>query len=350
MAKIIDMKENKKNTGSTTMTLSNEVAEEVVDLAAEHEMQATALYTYAQCVRDCLPQIAELLQLNICDLTMDKASLEKVEENLQYGDFHPLVYRASNGDEDYLAMFLVAESDDGYVCGRALEKFKGRNHWSYNFGEGFWEEEEDILSPELESILNSNSTEKDILNEILYEYEGELESEEYQSVKAENGPLFELYSETNKYMLPLFIIDEENGDKLYLEPKDVNRNGFIVGCSGSEYVLYQYLDPVDVAVNGDMYEKLYEDLVTLSLKDYSKEVGRTSDLKEMKKCLRMLANRYIEDVVYTVPLSLKTYTESDDLKNIGKQAYSIDGDEKHELTIEEKKAAESVRKYVKKLC
>ena len=28
-------------------------------------------------------------------------------------------------------------------------------------------------------------------------------------LKSENNPLFELYAETNKYMLPLFIIDEE---------------------------------------------------------------------------------------------------------------------------------------------
>ena len=29
------------------------------------------------------------------------------------------------------------------------------------------------------------------------------------TLKSENNPLFELYAETNKYMLPLFIIDEE---------------------------------------------------------------------------------------------------------------------------------------------
>lgn len=29
------------------------------------------------------------------------------------------------------------------------------------------------------------------------------------TLKSENNPLFELYTETNKYMLPLFIIDEE---------------------------------------------------------------------------------------------------------------------------------------------
>lgn len=29
------------------------------------------------------------------------------------------------------------------------------------------------------------------------------------TLKSENNPLFELYAATNKYMLPLFIIDEE---------------------------------------------------------------------------------------------------------------------------------------------
>lgn len=35
------------------------------------------------------------------------------------------------------------------------------------------------------------------------------------------------------------------------------------------------------------------------------------------------------------------------MKNIWKQAYSIDGDEKCKLTTEEKKAEENIRKYVK---
>lgn len=55
------------------------------------------------------------------------------------------------------------------------------------------------------------------------------------------------------------------------------------------------------------------------------------------------------EIVYTIPLSLNTYIESDDLKNIWKQAYSIDGDEKCKLTTEEKKAEENIRKYVKTL-
>lgn len=53
------------------------------------------------------------------------------------------------------------------------------------------------------------------------------------------------------------------------------------------------------------------------------------------------------EIVYTIPLSLNTYIESDDMKNIWKQAYSIDGDEKCKLTTEEKKAEENIRKYVK---
>lgn len=88
-----------------------------------------------------------------------------------------------------------------------------------------------------------------------------------------------------------------------------------------------------------------EDVMCFS--EYFREVARTPDLKKMKKCLWMLANRYTEDVVYTVPLSLDTYTESAGVKHIGRRSYCAWG-RKDDFTAAEKKALESVRNYVKK--
>ena len=135
-------------------------------------------------------------------------------------------------------------------------------------------------------------------------------------------------------MLPYFNV--EGDGKLYLEPRDDNRLGFRVGCTGSEYILYQYLDPFDLIDTDDM-----------CFSEYFREVARTPDLKKMKKCLWMLANRYTEDVVYTVPLSLDTYTESAGVKHIGRRSYCAWG-RKDDFTAAEKKALESVRNYVKK--
>lgn len=64
----------------------------------------------------------------------------------------------------------------------------------------------------------------------------------------------------------------------------------------------------------------------------------------------MLANRYTEQPVYTVPLSLKAYTESADLKEIGKPAtFEFESADRRVLTAEEKKAAEGIRRYVGRL-
>ena len=136
--------------------------------------------------------------------------------------------------------------------------------------------------------------------------------------------------------LPLVARNVKIDGKLYLEPRDDNRFGFRVGCTGSEYVLYQYLDPFDLIDTDDM-----------CFSEYFREVARTPDLKKMKKCLWMLANRYTEDVVYTIPLSLDTYTESAGLKHIGRRSYCAWG-RKDNFTAAEKKALESVKNYVKK--
>lgn len=351
MVKIIDMKENKDKKNAVDLFAGLEG--EILNLSLKYSMWADVLYTYSQCVRECLPEIADLLEVDVADLIMEKGNLIDMEEGLQSGEFLPLVFRVSKEDEKYVAMLFVAEDDDSsedYVFGRSLEKYKGTRCWSYNFGGNFWEEESDVINPYMRDLLDSGAPEKDFLAEIMCTYDGEIDMDEYLFIKFQNNILFSLYNETNKYMNPLCVLSEEGETELYLKSRDKNRFGFLVGCSGSEYVLYQYLSPIEIGVNRNVSREFFKHLIAFSLEEYIKEIGRTSDPNEIKKCLRILANRYTDSVIYTIPLSLNTYAESDDLKNIGKQVYSIDGDEKHELTAEEKKASESVRKYVKKLC
>lgn len=191
-----------------------------------------------------------------------------------------------------------------------------------------------IISPKLEKLLDSDSPEAHILEEVMCAMDGTVTDKGYQSLKSKNKKLFDLYNRVSHFMLPYFNV--EGDGKLYLEPRDDNRFGFRVGCTGSEYVLYQYLDPFDLVDTDDMH-----------FSEYCREVARTPDLKKMKKCLWMLANRYTEDVVYTVPLSLDTYTESAGVKHIGRRSYCAWG-RKDDFTAAEKKALESVRNYVKK--
>lgn len=91
-------------------------------------------------------------------------------------------------------------------------------------------------------------------------------------------------------------------------------------------------------------------MVKKFLKNHSQAAACTSNLKEMRNCLWMLANRYTEKPVYTVPLSLKAYTESADLREIGKPAtFEFEPADRRVLTAEEKKAAEGIRMYVGRL-
>lgn len=229
----------------------------------------------------------------------------------------------------------------GFSVHSAVVKNKDGQSWLYNSDRQNWEiiETEMDLSPRMEEILQSGSPESDVLEELLEVFYGDLDDAEYTAIKENNQSLLSLYAETNKYMLP-FYDDEE--DVMYLIPRDEGRLGFRVGWNGSGYVLYQYLDSLDVL-------KRNEELGYLE-KDHSQAAACTSNLKEMRNCLWMLANRYTEKPVYTVPLSLKAYTESADLREIGKPAtFEFEPADRRVLTAEEKKAAEGIRRYVGRL-
>ena len=70
-------------------------------------------------------------------------------------------------------------------------------------------------------------------------------------------------------------------------------------------------------------------------------------MKRMKKCLQQLANRYTEDIVFTIPLSLEVSTEASNAHHIGRKLFFSDG-KRRPLNEQEKKALESVKNYIGK--
>lgn len=311
------------------------------DLKLKLTENADIVQKYMEAIEKFLPGMTAMLGLTVSDFTLDKESLFDLRDNMLEGEYSPIVYRAEKDGGKYEAAIWILKEAYGFSVHSAVVKNKDGQSWLYNSDRQNWEiiETEMDLSPRMEEILQSGSPESDVLEELLEVFYGDLDDAEYAAIKENNQNLLSLYAETNKYMLP-FYDDEE--DVLYLIPRDEGRLGFRVGWNGSGYVLYQYLDSLDIL-------KRNEELGYLE-KNHSQAVSCTSNLKEMRNCLWMLANRYTEQPVYTVPLSLKAYTESADLKEIGKPAtFEFESTDRRVLTTEEKKAAEGIRRYVGRL-
>lgn len=311
------------------------------DLKVKLTENADIVQKYMEAVEKFLPGMTAMLGLTVSDFTLDKKSLIDLRNNMLEGEYSPVVYRAEKDGGKYEAAIWILREACGFSVHFAVVKNKDGQSWLYNSDRQNWEiiETEMDLSPRMEEILQSGSPESDVLEELLEVFYGDLDDAEYTAIKENNQSLLSLYAETNKYMLP-FYDDEE--DVMYLIPRDEGRLGFRVGWNGSGYVLYQYLDSLDVL-------KRNEELGYLE-KDHLQAAACTSNLKEMRNCLWMLANRYTEKPVYTVPLSLKAYTESADLREIGKPAtFEFEPADRRVLTAEEKKAAEGIRMYVGRL-
>lgn len=337
MAKIIDFSQNMDIPASGF----SGPAAMVHVIASVYEMEVEVLHDYAHAVEEFLPQIAKKIGVEISDLLLDADSLADLDENIKMGEYPPLVYHASREGTEYTIMIGMVPEEDDYCFCTAAEKTENKIRWNYDFDKNRWDKDDSYtISSKLEQILDSDSPEADILDEILCAYEGKINDQEYQSLKSKNLKIFNLYKKVKRFMDPYFDVDM--GKKLFLEPKDENRYGFMVGCDGSEYVLYQFLHPMDLAVNGDLSEEILESYPKVLFR----EVGRTADEKKIKSCLWGLANRYTDDTIYTVPLSLDTYTESSSLKHIGRRSYCAWG-RKDDFNAAEKKALESVRNYVK---
>lgn len=311
------------------------------DLKTNLTENAGIVQKYMEAVEKLLPEMTAMLGLTVSDFTPEKESLIALRDNMMEGEYSPVVYCAEKDGRKYEAAIWILKEACGFSGHSAVVKSKDGQSWLYNSDRQNWEiiKTEMDLSPRMEEILQSGSPESDVLEELLEVLYGDLDDAEYTAIKKNNQNMLSLYAETNKYMLP-FYDDEE--DVIYLIPRDKGRLGFRVGWNGSGYVLYQYLDFLDILKRNEGPGFLE--------KDHSQTVACTSNLKEMRNCLWMLANRYTKQPVYTVPLSLKAYTESADLRELRKPAtFEFDTTDRRVLTAEEKKAAEGIRRYVGKI-
>lgn len=145
-------------------------------------------------------------------------------------------------------------------------------------------------------------------------------------------------------MAPYYQLDDDGKrGRLYLIPDDVFRIGFQVGWSGSEYILYQSLDPFDLMETEEDFLDVGDEIPNV----YVREVGRTSDMEKMENCLKILSDRYTDDIVFTIPLSLEVSTEASNVQHVGRKFFFSDG-KRRPLNEQEKKALESAKNYMRK--
>ena len=79
--------------------------------------------------------------------------------------------------------------------------------------------------------------------------------------------------------------------------------------------------------------------------NYRKIVGRTDNVNTMRNSLYRLANRYTDDDIFTIPVSLNRYVESNNVKSLVKRAARKGA----ELNDVEKKNLNSFCSFIKKI-
>ena len=262
-------------------------------------------------------------------LDFSKFSFIPEESNGFSENVMTLTYMYKSKKALYKVMFDFDIAEDSVTY--SLEKCKNGFLYLYNFKEHMWEERKGLDIPkELEDILDEDALEADFVQKYIRNDLEEITVKGYEEFRNTYSALYTLYEKTHMYMNPsCFFPLYENKPCLYLRPKDLFRHGFVVGCEGNTYILYQ---------EAGIYERWDE--------PYIHEVGRTDDILQMEQCLNKLANRYTDDDIFTLPLSLDAYTESMDPENLGDNF--VMGD-RTQLTQKEVENFYSGKKAMKKL-
>lgn len=258
---------------------------------------------------------------------------------------------------------LPDDEDDDVEFVAHLEKEDADGEYChYDFNSKAWVKEsnpikESYLYQMHQGLTEKHAPEADMVEALLDAGLDDLTEKEYQSLKSKHNPLFRLYNATKSFMAPLLIPTEyirfnskkpnaisvgEEDAILCLVPDDMRKHGFIVAEDGDQLVLFQYLDPDDIApvIDSDIYEDL-----CIEHGIYIHEAGRTADIDVMKRALYAMAYRYTKNDLYIFPVSLYAATETFDLKKAGRKAHKWTG---KELTEEEKKSLERTKKRVRR--
>lgn len=262
-------------------------------------------------------------------LDFSKFSFIPEESNSFSENVMTLTYMYKSKKALYKVMFDFDIEEDSVTY--TLEKCKKGFLYLYNFKEHMWEERKGLDIPkELEDILDEDALEADFVQKYIRNDLEEITVKGYEEFRNTYSALYTLYEKTHMYMNPsCFFPLYENKPCLYLRPKDLFRHGFVVGCDGDTYILYQE------AGISEHWKK-----------PYIYEVCRTNDIVEMENCLNKLANRYTDEDIFTLPLSLDAFTESTDAENLGKDFIM---DDRTQLTQKEVENFYSGKKAMKKL-
>lgn len=342
MNKIINIHRG-SSSGNKNMKPRN-LAEPLINLSRFHQSASELLANYAPFVDQGVREVASLAGLDAEEFSMIFSEVEYFDSMLKNGFIGDLHYYANINEAEYRIKIVPPEDDDPeYRLGYEIRKYESGIFYSYNFRTRSWEDERSWnLTENLQKIWDSDSPEADILDEIAKVYNGELTEKKYRSIKSKNKGLFHLYEQVRGFMAPYYQLNANSKKgKLYLIPDDIFQLGFQVGWNGSEYVLYQILDPVDLA---QMEDDFWEEGEVIP-DNYIREVGRTSDVKKMYSCLWTLTDRPVKDITATVPLSLEVFTETACLSDFGHKLLFINCP-KRKLSESEQNALDSAREYI----
>ena len=262
-------------------------------------------------------------------LDFSKFSFIPEESNGFSENVMTLTYMYKSKKALYKVMFDFDIEEDSVTY--SLEKCKNGFLYLYNFKEHMWEERKGLDIPkELEDILDEDTLEADFVRKYIGSDPEGTSTKGYEEFRKKYSALYDLYEKTHTYMDPsCYLSLYEEKPSLYLRPKDLFRHGFVVGCDGDTYILYQ-----EAGISEHWKQP------------YIYEVGRTNDIVKMENCLNKLANRYTDEDIFTLPLSLDAFTESTDAENLGKDFIM---DDRTQLTQKEVENFYSGKKAMKKL-
>lgn len=252
---------------------------------------------------------AALVDLESKDFLLDSSEMEDFWDSLLYEDPAELNFVSKEVDKECYHLQIRYDLENSFVASFFSKWADGIPVALYDSKDNVWIPYTGPTFPEkFTEILNSGSPEADIL-ELLIDNLA-LGEKDYQRIKQGYRKLFALYNKTNRYMEPVCAPEKDGKIALYLIPKDEFRHGFCVGVEQDQLVLMQ-----DFHVDEILFTNCYA-----TNRDYRKIVGRTDNVSTMRNSLYRLANRYTEDEVFTIPVSMNQYVETSNIQSLVKHA------------------------------
>lgn len=178
------------------------------------------------------------------------------------------------------------------------------------------------LDAEYERILMSGTAEADFLGCILDNFDS-IPPEKYIMFREAYTHLLELYQDVKDFMkFTLLSIPEDSTDneticRIALEPKNPLISGIAVSENKGFFTLHELIRPDHG--NDSPFDSLNKQLAYEQKSNccFYKEVDKTDDKCLVTNLLKSVADRYTEDMVYRVPLSLELYTEANSVFELG---------------------------------